>query len=147
MSTAPASGPAGCLRQLAPSGRRENRMKGGSGGGERPDGRQREKKQSRRTFLLETADDIEVKTLEDIIAFNKKKGNCLACHDIKGGKLPGNIGPPLIAISARFSKEDLKNQITDARVKNPNTIMPPFGPHQVLKAEEIDHVVEFIYTL
>jgi len=81
------------------------------------------------------------------IAFNKKKGNCLACHDIKGGKLPGNIGPPLIAIAARFKKEDLKNQISDARVKNKHSIMPPFGPHQVLKAEEIDHVVEFIYTL
>lgn len=81
------------------------------------------------------------------IAFNKKKGNCLACHDIKGGNLPGNIGPPLIAIAARFSKEDLKNQIADATVKNPNSIMPPFGSHQILSSEEIDHVVEFIYTL
>ena len=82
------------------------------------------------------------------IAFSKKKGNCLACHAIEGGKLPGNIGPPLMAMKARFpNKNDLKKQIADARVRNPNTIMPPFGPHQVLKASEIDKVVEFIYTL
>ena len=81
------------------------------------------------------------------IAFNKKKGNCLACHDIKGGKLPGNIGPPLIAIAARFKKEDLKAQISDARVKNKHSIMPPFGPHQILKESDIDNIVEFIYTL
>ena len=80
-------------------------------------------------------------------AFNKKKGNCLACHDIKGGSRSGNIGPPLIAIAARFKKEDLKAQIVDARSKNKNTIMPPFGPHQILNASEIDNVVEFIYTL
>ena len=81
------------------------------------------------------------------IAFSKKKGNCLACHMIKGGKLPGNIGPPLIAMKARFKKEDLKKQISDARVKNKNSIMPPFGPHQILSPKEIDKVVEFIYTL
>jgi len=82
------------------------------------------------------------------IAFSRKKGNCLACHAIEGGSLPGNIGPPLMAMKARFpNKDDLKKQITDARVKNVNTIMPPFGPHQILKADEIEKVVEFIYTL
>ncbi|MDH5516742.1 MAG: sulfur oxidation c-type cytochrome SoxX [Gammaproteobacteria bacterium] len=94
--------------------------------------------------VAENADAVEA---GKEIAFSKKKGNCLACHDIKGGKLPGNIGPPLIAMKARFKKEDLKNQISDARVKNKHTIMPPFGPHQILKADEIEKVVEFIYTL
>ena len=36
------------------------------------------------------------------IAFNKKKGNCLACHLIPGGDQPGNIAPPLIAMKGRF---------------------------------------------
>lgn len=82
------------------------------------------------------------------IAFSKKKGNCLACHAIQGGKLPGNIGPPLIAMKARFPvKDDLKNQIADARVKNKHSIMPPFGTNQILTPSEIDKVVEFIYTL
>ena len=32
------------------------------------------------------------------LAFNRKKGNCLACHMIAGGTAPGNIGPPLVAM-------------------------------------------------
>ncbi len=82
------------------------------------------------------------------IAFDRKKGNCLACHMIEGGSLPGNIGPPLVSMKARFpEKAKLIAQITDSRVSNPNTIMPPFGPHEVLSKSEIDKVVEFIYSL
>ena len=81
------------------------------------------------------------------IAFNKKKGNCLACHDIKGGKLAGNIGPKLNNIKDRYSKSALKNQISDARSGNSHTMMPPFGPHEILSESEIDKVVEYIYTL
>lgn len=82
------------------------------------------------------------------LAFHKKKGNCLACHDIAGGKLPGNIGPPLVAMKARYPDyEKLKSQISDARKNNPNTIMIPFGPHSVLSAKEIDLISKFIYTL
>jgi sulfur-oxidizing protein SoxX len=82
------------------------------------------------------------------LAFDRKKGNCLACHMIAGGDLAGNIGPPLIAMKARFpDKEKLRAQIYDARIANPNTIMIPFGPHGVMTDKEIDKVVEFIYTL
>ena len=82
------------------------------------------------------------------IAFDRKKGNCLACHQIEGGRLAGNIGPPLIAMKGRFpDKEVLRSQITDSRKNNPNTMMPPFGPHEILSKSEIDKVVEFIYSL
>ena len=82
------------------------------------------------------------------IAFDRVKGNCLACHQIEGGDLPGNIGPPLIAMKARFpDKSKLRAQISDARKNNPNTVMPPFGTHEILTESEIDKVVEFISTL
>lgn len=82
------------------------------------------------------------------LAFDRKKGNCLACHQIAGGTLAGNIGPPLIAMKARFPDYDvLRAQIYDARVKNPNTMMIPFGPHAVMSADEIDLVTNFIHTL
>ena len=82
------------------------------------------------------------------IAFDRKKGNCLACHAIEGGDLAGNIGPPLVAMKARFPNFDsLKAQIADARIKNPNTIMIPFGPHSVLSSKEIELVTKFIHTL
>lgn len=82
------------------------------------------------------------------IAFNKKKGNCLACHQIAGGQLPGNIGPPLVAMKARFPDFNaLKAQISDARTKNPNTFMPPFGPHNILSTRDIRLITKFIHTL
>ena len=81
-------------------------------------------------------------------AFDRKKGNCLACHQITGGTLAGTIGPPLIAMKARFPDYDvLRAQIYDARVNNPHTIMIPFGPHAVMSADEIDLVTNFIHTL
>jgi sulfur-oxidizing protein SoxX len=82
------------------------------------------------------------------IAFDRKKGNCLACHQMAGGTLPGDIGPPLVAMKARYpDKAKLREQIWDARKKNPHTIMPPFGPHGILSEKEIDLVTEFVYTL
>ncbi len=82
------------------------------------------------------------------LSFDRKMGNCLACHAIEGGTLPGNIGPPLIAMQARFpDKAKLRAQIWDATKANPNTIMPPFGRHKILSEGEIDKVVEFIYSL
>ena len=82
------------------------------------------------------------------LSFDRKKGNCLACHQIEGGTLAGNIGPPLIAMKARFPDYDkLRAQIYDATENNPNTIMIPFGPHAVMTDKEIDLVTKFIYTL
>lgn len=82
------------------------------------------------------------------VAFDRKKGNCLACHAIEGGNLPGNIGPPLVAMKARFpDKAKLRAQIWDSTKMNPNSIMPPFGRQQILSESEIDKIVEFIYTL
>ncbi|RLA13610.1 MAG: sulfur oxidation c-type cytochrome SoxX [Gammaproteobacteria bacterium] len=82
------------------------------------------------------------------LAFDRKKGNCLACHAIEGGSLPGNIGPPLIHMRARFKNPAvLRAQIWDASANNPNTIMPPFGRHNMLSDAEIDKIVTFIHSL
>jgi sulfur-oxidizing protein SoxX len=82
------------------------------------------------------------------LAFDRKKGNCLACHMIPGGESPGNIGPPLVAMKARFpERQRLFNQIWDATAINPNTMMPPFGLHKALSKEEVDAIVEFLYTI
>ena len=82
------------------------------------------------------------------VAFHRKKGNCLACHKIAGGNLPGNIGPELVNMKARYpDKAALRSKIWDSTVTNPNTIMPPFGKHKIISEKELDNVVEFIYTL
>lgn len=82
------------------------------------------------------------------VAFDRRKGNCLACHAVEGGDMAGNIGPPLVAMKARFpDKARLRAQIWDSTKANPNSIMPPFGRHQVLSEKEIDQIVEYMYTL
>ncbi len=84
------------------------------------------------------------------IAFNNKKGNCLACHAMPGtrGEMAGSIAPPLIAMKLRYPDvAKLRAQIWDATANNPKTSMPPFGKHRVLSEEEIDKVVDFVRTL
>jgi sulfur-oxidizing protein SoxX len=82
------------------------------------------------------------------LAFNRKKGNCLACHGIEGGNSPGNIAPALVAMQSRFpDKSALRAQIWDATVKNPESAMPPFGKHGALSEKELDLIVDFIWTL
>lgn len=82
------------------------------------------------------------------IATGRTKGNCLACHMIESEPLPGNIGPPLLAMKARYpDKAKLRAQIWDATAANPESAMVPFGRLQVLSDAEIDKVVEYIWTL
>ena len=82
------------------------------------------------------------------LAFDRFKGNCLACHYVEGGELTGNYGPPLIAMKMRYPDRDaLRAQIWDASVKNPDTRMPPFGRNLILTEQEIDLVTDFIHTL
>ena len=102
------------------------------------------------TGLLSTAamaaDDAVAQGKE--LAFDRKKGNCLGCHAIEGGELPGNIGPPLIAMKARFpDKKKLYDQIWDATARNPMTPMPPFGKHKALTDKQVELITEYIYTL
>lgn len=85
------------------------------------------------------------------IAFNRTKGNCLACHGMP--TLPdavsaGLYGPPLIAMSARYpDKAKLRAQIWDATAANPASSMIPYGKHAVLTEAEIDKVTDFVYGL
>ena len=82
------------------------------------------------------------------VAEDRKKGNCFACHAYEGANLPGNIGPPLVAMKARFpDKQKLYDQIWDPTKANPNTMMPPFGKHEILSDKEIKAVTEWAYTL
>jgi sulfur-oxidizing protein SoxX len=82
------------------------------------------------------------------IAFDRGKGNCLTCHEIKGGDLPGTIGPPLNDMKARFpNRDDLVAIVTDETRRNPQTVMPPFGRNLILTDKEISAIVDFLYSL
>ena len=82
------------------------------------------------------------------LTFERSKGNCLACHRIEDGELPGTLGPPLLAMKLRFPERDgLKRQICDATIRNENTRMPPYCRHGILTEDEVDLIVDYLYTL
>jgi sulfur-oxidizing protein SoxX len=81
------------------------------------------------------------------LAFDRSKGNCLTCHEIKGGDAPGNLGPPLTDMKKRFpDRNELVAIISDETKRNPLTVMPPFGRNLILTEQEINSVVDFLYT-
>jgi L-cysteine S-thiosulfotransferase len=82
------------------------------------------------------------------IAFDRAKGNCLSCHQIEGGDLPGTIGPELKDIKSKYpDRNDLVAILTDETRRNPETAMPPFGRNRILTQQEIEAVVDFLQTL
>jgi sulfur-oxidizing protein SoxX len=82
------------------------------------------------------------------LATERSKGNCLACHMIEDGVLPGNLGPPLVVMQARFpDRNALRTQICDASARNPDSRMPPFCRHRILTEEEVELIIDYLYTL
>jgi L-cysteine S-thiosulfotransferase len=84
------------------------------------------------------------------LAFEIAKGNCLACHQFprdSGANTLANIGPPLLAIRSRFpERTKLRSRLWDPMLANPNTVMPPFGKHRILSSEEIELIIDYLYT-
>ena len=85
------------------------------------------------------------------MADRNRGGSCLACHVMGpagNADLPGNAAPDLSEIgSAGREDEWLFNYIYDARVYNPETVMPPWGSHGFFNDQEINDMVAFLKTL
>ena len=86
-----------------------------------------------------------------LVADRNRGGSCLACHTMGpagGTALPGNVGPDLSEIG-NAGREDkwLFNYVFDARVYNPETVMPPWGGHGIFNEAEINDIVAFLKTL
>ena len=83
----------------------------------------------------------------ELLTFDRSKGNCLTCHEIKDGDSPGNVGPPLTDMKSRYpDRRELVAIISDETKRNPLTVMPPFGRHLILTEQEINSIVDFLYT-
>jgi sulfur-oxidizing protein SoxA len=87
----------------------------------------------------------------EMVADRNRGGSCLACHVMGpagGANLPGNVAPDLSEIgNAGREDEWLFNYIYDARVYNPDTVMPPWGSHRLFDDQEINDMVAFLKTL
>ncbi|SFN65594.1 monoheme cytochrome SoxX (sulfur oxidation) [Roseovarius lutimaris] len=101
---------------------------------------------------------------------NKSLGNCVACHqvsDLADVPFQGEIGPPLDGAGERWSEEELRGIVANAKMMFPESMMPSFyktegfyrpgnaytgeapddtfGP--LLSAQQIEDVVAYLVTL
>lgn len=96
------------------------------------------------------------------IAFNRKQGNCLACHKmpIPEQQFHGEVAPDLAGVADRVTEAEMRLRIINPKVINPDTFMPAFyrnaGFNRVLKkfkgksilsAEQVEDLVAYMMTL
>jgi sulfur-oxidizing protein SoxX len=79
------------------------------------------------------------------------KGHCAACHQLPegiGAASRNDVGPRLEGTRMRLlGKDGLREILKDPAVRNPDTVMPPYGRHRLLDAREIERLVEFLHAL
>ncbi len=94
---------------------------------------------------------------------NRKQGNCLGCHavtELETEPFHGEVGPPLDGVADRYEEGEIRLQVVNAKITNPDTIMPGFyvadGLHRVaedfrgktiLTAEQVEDIVAYLLTL
>ncbi|MGI9434839.1 MAG: sulfur oxidation c-type cytochrome SoxX [Geminicoccaceae bacterium] len=97
------------------------------------------------------------------VFINRKQGNCLGCHAVTElGDQPfhGEVGPPLDGVADIYAEGEIRLRIVNAKIVNPDTIMPGFyvnqGLHRVaatfqgktiLSAEQVEDLVAYMLTL
>jgi L-cysteine S-thiosulfotransferase len=82
------------------------------------------------------------------IAQNPVKGYCVVCHEIPGEEWPGTVGLSLMHFKEhKYPDGAVFQQIFDARVTNPNTVMPPFGTNRILTEQEIRDLVAYLQSI
>lgn len=77
------------------------------------------------------------------------KGRCLSCHVLGvDGQQPGTVGPNLSTYATRgIEPAKTFQQIWDARVANPDSVMPAFGTFELLNENEIADITAYLHTL
>ena len=94
---------------------------------------------------------------------NRKLGNCLGCHavtELEAEPFHGEVGPPLDGIGDIYDEGELRLRVVNAKITNPDTIMPGFyvteGLNRVaedfqgktiLSAEQVEDIVAYLLTL
>lgn len=101
---------------------------------------------------------------------NKKKGNCVACHNIEARtelNFPGNVGPVLDGVGGYRSAAELRGILVNSKMTFEGTVMPAYykidgftrpgdaytgkaakgALDPLLTAQQIEDVVAFLSTL
>lgn len=98
----------------------------------------------------------------DVFA-NRKLGNCLACHansDLSEESFHGEVGPVLDGVADRWTEEQLRGIVSNAKMMFEGTMMPAFyidsgyerplddfAGTSILTAQQVEDVVAYLKTL
>ena len=93
----------------------------------------------------------------------RKLGNCLACHqnsDTSNELFHGEVGPALDGVADRWSEDELRGIVTNAKMMFDGTIMPSFYRSHggartreefqgktILSAQQVEDIVAYLKTL
>ena len=82
------------------------------------------------------------------LEISKRRGHCMTCH-VMGEKSDqaGNLGPDISQIATYRDDTWLYNYLSDPRVYNPLSAMPPWGTNKLLNEAEMKDIVAFMKTL
>lgn len=98
----------------------------------------------------------------EALLLDMQRVSCLICHRISSldERDQGQIGPALDGVASRLDNMELRQRIVDARVFNPDTIMPPYYSvtglvdvadlyrgRTIYDAQEVEDVVAYLLTL
>ena len=91
-----------------------------------------------------------------------RKANCLACHKapIEEEGFHGNFGPSLYGVGSRLNKGEIRLILVNSKLVNYDSIMPAYYSLKnlnrviekyknktILEAQEIEDIVEYLYSL
>ena len=108
-------------------------------------------------FVLSISSNVV--TPECFWAFNI---NCLACHKapIEEEGFHGNFGPSLYGVGSRLNKGEIRLILVNSKLVNYDSIMPAYYSLKnlnrviekyknktILEAQEIEDIVEYLYSL
>ena len=84
----------------------------------------------------------------ELIVRDAANASCLICHrmPIPDEPNPGNIGPDLAGIGARYTAAELRLRLVDPKVINPATAMPSYFSLRNLNRVEEQYVGQTIYS-
>lgn len=92
------------------------------------------------------------------LLLQRQDSGCVLCHQVQGLPAGGALGPSLVGLAERTTKDQARERIADARRANPQTIMPayfsteglnkvanPYKGQTILTAQGLEDVLSYLF--
>jgi sulfur-oxidizing protein SoxX len=92
------------------------------------------------------------------LLLQRHDSGCVLCHQVQGLPAGGSLGPSLVGLSERSTKEQARERIADARRFNPQTTMPayfsteglnnvasPYKGQTILTAQGLEDILSYLF--